>query len=219
MERIPEPELMEDPAQAEAYATSDFSEPHNAFVDRFKRLFPDFTEGIVVDLGCGNADPTIRFARACPKVKLVGLDGSEAMLKFGRKAVEAARLSDRIQLERKALPHHGYSQPSFDAVISNSLLHQLHNPDILWQSVKELAKTGVPVFVMDLTRPPTKRRAQELVTLHAKEAPKLMARDFYNSLLAAFKPSEVGAQLDKAGLSSLKVEVVSDRHIIIYGRR
>lgn len=70
MKRIVEPELMEDPAQAEAYATSDFSEPHNAFVDRFKHLFPDFTEGIVVDLGCGNADPTIRFARAyIPKGK------------------------------------------------------------------------------------------------------------------------------------------------------
>lgn len=72
---------------------------------------------------------------------------------------------------------------------------------------------------MDLTRPPTKKRAQELVILHAQGAPKLMARDFYNSLLAAFEPSEVRTQLDKASLSSLKVEVVSDRHIIIYGRR
>ena len=48
MKRILEPEeLMDDAAQAEAYATSDFTEPHNAFVDRFATTFPDFLSGRV----------------------------------------------------------------------------------------------------------------------------------------------------------------------------
>ena len=39
MERIPEPELMDDPEQARAYASADFSEPHQAFVERFTQRF------------------------------------------------------------------------------------------------------------------------------------------------------------------------------------
>ncbi len=41
MKRIPEPELMNSPEQARAYAEADFSEPHNMFVEKFAECFPD----------------------------------------------------------------------------------------------------------------------------------------------------------------------------------
>ena len=66
MKRIPEPELMDDPEQARAYALADFSEPHQAFIDHFARCFPRHRPRRVLDLGCGPADVTIRFARAYP---------------------------------------------------------------------------------------------------------------------------------------------------------
>lgn len=66
IERIPEPELMDDPEQARAYAGADFSEPHQAFVERFTQCFPRHRPRRVLDLGCGAADITIRFARAIP---------------------------------------------------------------------------------------------------------------------------------------------------------
>ena len=53
MNRILEPELMDDPAQAEAYARADFAEENQGFVDRFKEYFPEFSQGKVLDLGCG----------------------------------------------------------------------------------------------------------------------------------------------------------------------
>jgi len=42
--------------------------------------------------------------------------------------------------------------------------------------------------------------------------------DFYRSLLAAFTPAEVRAQLRAAGLEELAVEVISDRHLFVSGR-
>lgn len=219
MERKPEQhELMKELAQAEAYAESDFTEPHNKFVAHFKKRFPKFSKGLVLDIGCGNADPTIRFARTYPKAKLVGLDGSEAMLSFGHKAVEEAGLSKQIELKQGLLNEGAFPPSSFDAVICNSLLHHLENPQTLWKSIKKITKAGAPVIVMDLTRPPTQEHARELVALHAEGAPELMARDFYNSLLAAFRLEEVRQQLDEAGLSKFHVEVVSDRHMLIFGR-
>ena len=78
MERIPEPELMDDPEQARAYASADFSEPHQAFVERFTQCFPGHAPRRALDLGCGAADITIRFARAYPDCELTAVDGAPA---------------------------------------------------------------------------------------------------------------------------------------------
>lgn len=218
MKRIPEPhELMDELVEAKAYAQSDFSEPHNAFIAHFQKIFPDFSSGSVLDIGCGNADPTIRFAKVYQKAQLVGLDGSRAMLSFARKAVREAGLSDRIQLKQRTLQEYASAPLSFDAIICNSLLHHINPVDALWTAIKKVAKKGAPVLVMDFTRPPTPERAEELVALHAKGSPELMTGGFYNSLLAAYRPEEVRLQLSEVGLSTFHVEIVSDRHMIIFG--
>jgi hypothetical protein len=49
-------------------------------------------------------------------------------------------------------------------------------------------------------------------------SPRLLRRDFYNSLLAAYRTDEVRAQLEIAGLGHLESETVSDRHFIVWGR-
>jgi hypothetical protein len=46
----------------------------------------------------------------------------------------------------------------------------------------------------------------------------LMRRDFANSLRAAYRPDEIRNQLVAAGLGSLTLDVVSDRHLIVWGR-
>ncbi|HQR51658.1 MAG TPA: class I SAM-dependent methyltransferase [Burkholderiales bacterium] len=218
MERIPEPELMDEPEQALAYAHADFSEPHDAFVARFRECFPDLNAGRVLDLGCGPADVTIRFARACPQAQVTGVDGAEAMLALGRQAVAAAGLAGRIRLQRVRLPAAALDGSPYDAVISNSLLHHLARPAVLWDAVRVAAAPGAAVFVMDLLRPPSRAAAMDLVALHAADAPEVLRRDFFNSLLAAFRPEEVRAQLEASGLAHLRVEVVSDRHLIACGR-
>jgi SAM-dependent methyltransferase len=218
MQRVPEPELMDDPAQAEAYASADFSEPHDAFVAHFARLFPDFAAGRILDLGCGAADVTIRFARAYPSARLDGVDGAAAMLERGHGAVSRAGLGARVTLIERRLPDRGLASPIYDAVICNSLLHHLADPRVLWQTVAAVARLGAPVLVMDLMRPGSLEAAQALVERHAADAPALLRRDFQHSLCAAYRPDEVVAQLEVAEFSGFAVEVVSDRHWIAWGR-
>jgi len=218
MDRIPEPELMDEATQAAAYAAADFSEPHEAFVAGFRRCFPEVASGRVLDLGCGPADVTIRFARAYPAAEITGVDGADAMLAPGREAVTAANLDSRVRLLQVCLPADAIPGSPFDGVISNSLLHHLHDPGVLWRSIVDAAAPDAWVFVMDLLRPPTREAAARLVDLHAADAPDVLRRDFFNSLLAAFRPDEVRQQLRGAGLSHFDVEVTSDRHLIAYGR-
>ena len=217
MERIPEPDLMDDSEQAEAYAGADFSEPHDAFVAHFRRLFREFAAGRVLDLGCGPADVGIRFCKAYPDVIMTGVDGAAAMLQRGYSAVREAGLAERLQLVQSYLPDASLAVLQFDAVISNSLLHHLDDPAVLWETVRQTAKPGAPVLVMDLMRPASFAEAGQLAGRYAADTPPLLQRDFHNSLLAAYRPEEVRAQLHAANLFGFRVEAVSDRHLLIWG--
>ena len=216
MKRIPELELMEDPEQALAYARADFSEPHQMFLDCLARHFPDLAPRRVLDLGCGPADITLRFGRAYPACELTGVDGAEAMLALGRQAVKCAGMEGRIKLVAGRLPGAPLPLQEFDTVISNSLLHHLADPMALWEAIKAHARPGAAVFVMDLLRPETRGRARNLVEENAGGEPEILKRDFFNSLLAAYRPQEIAAQLKRARIP-LKVEIVSDRHLAVSG--
>ncbi len=215
--RIPEPELMEETEQARAYAQADFDQPHDMFVDAFRQRFGPSLSGTVLDLGCGTADISCRFARAFPHINIHGIDGSAAMLTFARQTVEAQGLSSRIALFHMAIPVASLPQESYDGIIVNSLLHHLPRPEVMWQTIRQAGDPGTPVFVMDLIRPENKARARDIVETYSGNEPEVLKRDFYNSLLAAFRPDEVRDQLKREGMDFLKLEIVSDRHFIVWG--
>lgn len=219
MKRIPEPELMDDPVQARAYADADFEQPHNMFMslwhDHFDR---EPAPATVLDLGCGAADISIRFARAYPNATIDAVDGADAMLEQAQRAVEAADCASRIRLHCAHLPS-VLPRPCYDAVISNSLLHHLADPHVLWDAVAAaLPKDGL-LLVMDLLRPASPQAVDHLVAQYAAGEPAILQRDFRHSLYAAYRHDEVRAQLERSGLADMHVEVVSDRHLLVWGRR
>ena len=219
MERVSEPEVMDDEAQARAYAEADFAEPHDRFVALLHARLPDLPAvGVALDLGCGPADVTLRVARALPGWQIDGLDASPVMLRYGRAAVARAGLTSRIFLRESRLPHANAPHAPYDLVFSNSLLHHLPDPTTLWQSVRRWSAPATAVFVMDLLRPSCRGEAERLVYTYAAGEPEILQRDFLNSLLAAYLVDEVAAQLVAAGLPHLQIEQVSDRHLIVWGR-
>ncbi len=218
LERIPEPELMEDMAQGMAYAEADFSGPNHQFLRLFHKLFPDFDRrGRVLDLGCGPADILIHFAACHSRTRCVGIDGAEAMLAPGREVLAHERLDGRVQLLCRCLPVSGREFGRFDVILSNSLLHHLHDPQVLWRTVTEVAAPGCRLLVMDLFRPATREAARQVVETYAGGEPEVLRTDFYNSLLASFRVDEVRDQLRRAGLG-LECRPVSDRHLAVWGR-
>ena len=220
MERQPEPELMLGEEQARAYAEADFEEAHSRFVELLKETFSEEALGTwVLDLGCGPADISLRVARAYPACFVDGIDGSQAMLSHGLEAVRREGLEHRIRLTHGYLPGAALPRDSYDAVVSNSLLHHLKDARVLWETAAEVTRPGAPIFVMDLMRPSTIAVAEEMVELYCPNEPEHLKRDFFLSLRAAYRLDEVREQLGQAGLSSLKVDVVSDRHLLVHGRR
>ena len=218
MKRTPEPELMDSTAQTQAYAEADFSDSNTLFVTQFQERFPGLPDnGALIDLGCGPADICIRIADALPDWNITGLDAGENMLNRAKAAVRAAGWQDRINLRLSYLPDEGLEAGSFDAVISNSLLHHLPEPMTLWQTIARIGKPGASITVMDLRRPDNEPDAKKLLDKYAADTPDILKQDFYNSLLAAYTPDEIKRQLALAGLEHLSLAVPSDRHWMVSG--
>lgn len=216
MHRLLEPELMDDDDQVDAYAQADFSAPHSQFIQRLQNYanLPDFN-GTALDLGCGPGDITRRFLQAYPAGKVDAVDGSVAMITKAQLLTPPA-LKNRVNFVLGVLPNLLLPQVGYDLVFSNSLLHHLPNPQVLWDTVKHYARSGSRIVMMDLLRPDTPEQAQALVKTYAADEPELLQRDFYHSLLAAFTLEEIKAQLKQARLP-LFAEQISDRHVFIAG--
>lgn len=217
MERVLEPEIMDDLEQVRAYAEADFQEENQGFVDHFLRLYEDLDGAHVVDLGCGPGDIAIRLARRHSTCRITGIDGSSPMIAWAEQAVKKTEFTHRIGFLCQRFQDVSLPAPA-DALISNSLAHHVPNPLRFWYGVKNLIKSGGPVLVMDLLRPDSPEEAQAMVDQYAAHEPERLRQDFFHSLLAAFTEDEVAAHLAELNLSRLMVDVPDDRHWIVYGR-
>jgi len=219
MERTPEPELMDGVEQARAYAAADFSAGDEAVLERLSALFPSGLGDRLVDLGCGPGNISFRLAQRYPSASVLGIDGAPAMLALARQALAAQpRLQERLRFEQHCLPDPRL-KGGFSAVLSNSLLHHLHDPAVLWCTVRQLAGPGACVYIKDLRRPPSPEAVLALQQRYLADAPPVLQHDYIASLHAAFSPDEVRSQLEAAGLAEqLQVGSLDDRYLEVWGR-
>ncbi|WP_398336855.1 class I SAM-dependent methyltransferase [Vulcanococcus sp.] len=224
MERVPEPELMDGAEQATAYAAADFSASDGAVITRLGELFPGGLGSQVVDLGCGPGNISFRLAKLRPApAQVLAIDGAPSMLALAARELERRRQAEpelprRLLFRLSCLPDPALPG-GFSAVVSNSLLHHLHDPAVLWGAVRQLAAPGACIYVKDLRRPADAAAVEALVQRHAADAPPVLQHDYRASLHAAFTPEEVRGQLRAAGLAgSLQVAPTDDRYLEVWGR-
>jgi len=219
MKRTTEPELMDNALQAKAYAEADFESAHSALINQFTELFPDLeVTGELLDLGCGPGDISFRFAKLFGQANITGIDGAQAMLELARMRAESESLTHRIEFKETIIPSSTIPKKPYKLIVSNSLLHHLHNPDVLWNTVLQHSNPETVLFIADLCRPQNGEKARQIVAEFAANESNLLREDFYNSLLAAFRPDEIKGQLTKAGLEHLSI-TQTGHHLFIYGKR
>ena len=211
-----EPEVMDDPAEAQAYEAMDHSEPNAAFCDRLIELG---AHGRMLDIGTGPGHIPVMIAERVAGARIVAMDYAAAMLEIARARVRGVQLAHQVHLLRgdaKALP---LADHSFDTVFSNTILHHLPEPVWLLREAARVLRPGGVLLIRDLLRPEDTATLDHLVLVHAAEADASQRRMFRDSLHAALKPDELEQLAKRAGLRDVEVVVDTDRHVSLQRRR
>ncbi len=229
MNRLPEPELMKDPHQVKAYADADFSESDNSFVNRIDEYLLKMgrkldSKSLIIDLGCGPGNITERMRRRWPSVRILGIDGSEAMLAIARSRINEEEYFEGVNkinyccLNISSILTGSLNlEISADLIVSNSLLHHLHDPSQFWKAINFLSNQGTVHLHRDLRRPLTDDQVSRLQKIYLPDAPDVLVRDYLASLKAAFTVKELREQIQSEQLDHLSVHEVEDRYLEVVG--
>ena len=152
----------------------------------------------IVDLGCGHAETYKAIQEVLGNPYITGYDSDPEALTIAR----ANNPSDKVFFEEHLLPDKNISR-TFNGVISMFFLHQLDDPTILWDSVKQLSGTGTKVCIIDMIRDEDPESRAKTVSRYA---PEVAAVGFDAAIQAAYLIEEIVPQLYNAGLMNLSVD-------------
>lgn len=219
LQRTLEPEIMDSPQDAREYDSMDHSEVNQVFCRDFldARLEPDGSS--ILDLGTGTAQIPIALCHSAPICQITAIDLADSMLTLARENVVRAGFSNRIQLAKMDAKKLPYPDNHFDAVISNSIIHHIPEPLIVFSEAVRVVKPGGLLFLRDLLRPPVEPAVVRLVKIHAAQASQYQQELFAASLRAALNEHEVREIVKSLGFPSHTVRQSSDRHWTWIGRK
>lgn len=204
--RKPEPEVMEDAEEVEAYASA-AAQAHldaidNSLVEQVLALGPP--RGWLLDVGTGPGNIPLKLARRCPDLRVVGVDRSLNMVRAARRAAAELGLAEHASFLLGDANRLGFPEGCFDIVLSNSVLHHLERPERALEEMRRVAKPEGLILVRDLRRP-GRLVFPFHVRWHGRYYSGLMYRLFAVSVRAAYTGEELDALLRAAGLEDARV--------------
>lgn len=204
--RQPEPEVMDDSEEVEAYASAAaeafLDSIDNSLVEQVVPLAP--RRGRLLDLGCGPGGIALKLARRLPELAVFGADYSLNMIRAARRAAAEQGLSGRARFFVADANRLAFPDATFDFVLSNSVLHHLHDPVRVLKEMARVVRPEGVVLVRDLRRP--SRLAFPLhVRWYGRYYSGLMYKLYCDSVRAAYTGEELADLLARSGLQDARI--------------
>ena len=229
MERVPEPELMEEKEQVISYDEADFSEGEVNLINQinYYLLRKNISLGekdLIVDLGCGPGNISEKLAIKWPNTEVVGIDGSKEM-------ILRAEYNKNISTNQKKLRNLRYVcseikdikstnfllNRDISLLVSNSLIHHITNLEDFFNTIRSLSSNFTVNFHKDLKRPLDEKSAIKLKAQCSTKYNEIFTNDYYASLRASYTFKELKNFTLENDLSSLDVFEEGDNYLIVYG--
>jgi ubiquinone/menaquinone biosynthesis C-methylase UbiE len=134
------------------------------------------------------------------------------MLALARHNVQTAGLDERIRLKRADAKQLPFTDGSFTAVTSNSIVHHIPAPGVVLAEMFRVLAPGGLLFVRDLLRPADEATLRAVVNLYSAGANEHARQMFADSLHAALSLGEVQQLVAELGLDRAGVRQTTDRH-------
>ena len=234
LERVLEPEVMDTEEEARDYDAMSHDVVNLRFCEDFIALARASNAMRVLDVGTGTALIPIEICKRAENVTVDAIDLGEHMLRAAEQNVRRHGLEARIRLHRMDAKRTPWPSGSFQAVISNSIVHHIPEPGEVMGEMVRLLGSGGLLFVRDLLRPKSKEEAENLVTIHSPpdnrpdnepengidvERHRRQRNLFLASLYAALDLKEITSLVTQFQIPASAVQVTSDRHWTLAWRR
>jgi ubiquinone/menaquinone biosynthesis C-methylase UbiE len=224
--RVPEPEMMDDSGEVEAYSSAAaqayLDEIDDTFVEHALRLLQGRgshgERGSAVDIGCGPGQIVLKLAQRLPSWRFAGVDRSVNMVREALAARDAmarragGELASRVQFfigDGSALP---FADASMDLLLCNSVLHHLREPAKVFAEIARVAAPGAAILLRDLQRP--SRPAYPLhVRWHGRHYSGLMYKLYCDSVRAAYTAEELAGLLRASPLQDARAFTLGRTHL------
>jgi len=228
--RVPEPEVMDDSSEVEAYSSAAaeayLNKIDDTFVEHAVRLIGS-ASGRAIDIGCGPGQIVMKLAARLPQWKFIGVDRSLTMIRRAKEVAEphTAPEASRMQANARtnvfflagdagALP---VEDGSVDLVLCNSVLHHIGDPRRLFSEIRRVAKPGAAILLRDLRRP-SRVLFPLHVRWHGRHYDGLMYKLYRDSVNAAYTAEEVSAMLRTAAIPGARLFTRGSTHLGIERR-
>ncbi|HEV2299422.1 MAG TPA: class I SAM-dependent methyltransferase [Candidatus Acidoferrales bacterium] len=219
--RIPEPEVMDDSGEVEAYASA-AAQKHldridDTFVEHAVSLVHGHSQGRALDIGTGPGQIVLKLAHRLPVWQFVAVDHSPNMIRQARENLAAAAdavpsLSRSVEFSVADGNRLAFPDASFDLVMSNSVLHHLAEPQRLFAEVARLAKPGAAILLRDLRRP-SRLAFPWHVRWHGRNYSGTMYQLFCASVRSAYTLPEMETLLRASPLRGARVFAHAGTHL------
>ena len=228
MERVPEPELMEEKEQVISYDEADFSEGEVNLINQINQylLKKNISLGekdLIVDLGCGPGNISEKLAIKWPNTAVVGIDGSKEMIlraEYNKSISNKKKLKNLryICSDIKDIKSNNFLfKKRISLLVSNSLIHHITNLEDFFNTIRILSSNNTVNFHKDLKRPLDEKSALELKAQCSKKYNEILTNDYYASLRASYTFKELKNFTLENDLSSLDVFEEGENYLIVYG--
>ena len=203
--RVPEPEVMDDSGEVDAYSSA-AAQAHldaidDTFVEHALRLLKGSERGRALDIGTGPGQIVVKLARRLTRWKFVGVDRSPGMIAQAQAnlASTGGMLAGRVDFQVADGNRLDFPEKSFDFVMCNSVLHHLSEPQNLFAEMARVVKPKGAILLRDLRRP-GRLKFPLHVRWHGRNYSGEMYRLFRESVRAAYTVPELQALLDSSPL-------------------
>ncbi len=107
------------------------------------------SRGLVLDVGTGPGYLPIEIAKMAPRIIVIGIDSSKAMVRIAQTNAEKEGLSDRVRFVRCDGNRLYFEDDSYDLVLSTGSLHAWKDPVLVIDECFRVLKPGSEAWFLD----------------------------------------------------------------------
>ncbi len=208
MERVPEPtELISNNPLIKKYEKLDakrYKRKSSSYrivsEDILKKI--DIKEGKVLDVGSGYGGLIGVLNEYLPKMKYIGIDGSDWIIKFSKKLHKKNTNIKFIKSFAEKMP---FEKETFDLVLCRDAIHHFKNPLKILKEMYRVTKSGGLIYIVDLRRDLPEKVIYHGLWSFFNEMPTIAVNYLY-SIRASYTIGEIKKLFKKAKIKGFKIQ-------------